>query len=211
VLGAKAVIFISVIGQLFCGIACMTSGSRMTFAFSRDGAVPGHNLWRRLGANRTPTWSVLFIAVFALVITIPAYFPNSAGTPVAFLAVTSIAVIGLYIAYTIPVFLRWRAGDAFAPGPWTLGKKYKWVNMIAVVWVSVCVIIFCLPYSPLGVPGNSGFTLNYVNYAPVVVIVVMLGVTIWYFGWANKKFKGPIRTIDDPNVISDPTAAPAVA
>jgi amino acid transporter len=96
------VIFISVIGQIFCGIACMTSGSRMTFAFSRDGAVPGHNLWRRLGSNQTPTWSALFIAIFAFVITIPAYFPNSAGTPVAFLAVTSISVIGLYIAYTIP-------------------------------------------------------------------------------------------------------------
>jgi amino acid transporter len=211
VLGAKAVIFISVIGQLFCGIACMTSGSRMTFAFSRDGAVPGHNLWRRLGANRTPTWAALFIAVFAFVITIPAYFPNSAGTPVAFLAVTSISVIGLYIAYTIPVYLRWRAGDAFQPGPWTLGKKYKWVNLIAIVWVSLCVIIFCLPYSPLGVPGNTGFTLNFVNYAPVVVIVVMLGVTIWYFGWAHKTFKGPIRTIDDPNVTADPDTTPAVA
>ncbi len=47
----------------------------------------------------------------ALIITIPAYFPNHLGTPVAFLAVTSISVIGLYIAYTIPVFLRWRMGD----------------------------------------------------------------------------------------------------
>jgi amino acid transporter len=211
VLGAKAVIFISVIGQLFCGIACMTSGSRMTFAFSRDGAVPGHNLWRRLGANRTPTWAALFIAVFAFVITIPAYFPNTAGTPVAFLAVTSISVIGLYIAYTIPVYLRWRAADKFEAGPWTLGKKYKWVNVIAIAWVALCVIIFCLPYSPLGVPGNSGFTLNYVNYAPVVVIGVMLVVTIWYFGWANKTFKGPIRTIDDPTIQADPAVAPASA
>jgi amino acid transporter len=209
VLGAKAVIFISVVGQIFCGIACMTSGSRMTFAFSRDGAVPGHNLWRRLGANQTPTWAALFIAVFALVITIPAYFPNTAGTPVAFLAVTSIAVIGLYIAYTIPVYLRWRAHDKFEPGPWTLGKKYKWVNMIAVVWVAICVVIFCLPYSPLGVPGNTGFTLNYVNYAPVVVILVMAGVTIWYFGWANKTFKGPVRTIDLPE--DEVHTAPTVA
>jgi len=196
VLGAKAVIFISLIGQLFCGIACMTSGSRMTFAFSRDGAVPGHRLWRRLGSNRTPTWSVLFIAVFAFVVTIPAYFPNSLGTPVAFLAVTSISVIGLYIAYTIPVFLRWRAGSTFEVGPWTLGNKYKWVNLIAVVWVSLCVIIFCLPFSPLGVPGNAGFSWTDVNYAPLVTVGVMLIVTIWYFGWANKTFKGPIRTID---------------
>ena len=52
---AKAVLLISTVGQLFCGMACVTSASRMTFAFSRDGAVPGHNLWRRLGSNRTPT------------------------------------------------------------------------------------------------------------------------------------------------------------
>ena len=58
---AKAVILISTVGQLFCGMACVTSASRMTFAFSRDGAVPGHNLWRRLGPNRTPTWAVLFV------------------------------------------------------------------------------------------------------------------------------------------------------
>src|SRR3984885_361261 len=108
---AKAVILISTVGQLFCGVACCTSASRMTFAFSRDGAVPGHNLWRRLGKNRTPTWSVLFVVVFAAIITFPAYFPNKLGTPVAFFAVTSISVIGLYIAYTIPVYLRWRMGD----------------------------------------------------------------------------------------------------
>jgi amino acid transporter len=54
---AKAVILISTVGQLFCGMACVTSASRMTFAFSRDGAVPGHNLWRRLGKNRTSRWT----------------------------------------------------------------------------------------------------------------------------------------------------------
>ncbi len=126
---AKAVLVISTVGQLFCAMACVTSASRMTFAFSRDGAVPGHNLWRRLGKSRTPTWSVLFVVVFALVITIPAYFPNHLGSPVAFLAVTSISVIGLYIAYTIPVYLRWRQRDNFEPGPWTLGSKYKWINL----------------------------------------------------------------------------------
>src|SRR5207302_6236665 len=76
---AKAVIMISTIGQLFCGMACVTSASRMTFAFSRDGAVPGHNLWRRLGKNKTPTWAVVFVAAFAFIITIPAYKGNHAG------------------------------------------------------------------------------------------------------------------------------------
>ena len=196
--GAKAVILISTIGQLFCGMACVTSCSRMTFAFSRDGAIPGHNLWRRLGSNRTPTYAVLFVCVFALVITIPAYFPNSAGYPVAFFAVTSLTVIGLYIAYTIPIFLRWRMGDRFQTGSWTLGRKYRWINLIAIVWVGLCVIIFCLPVSdPGAVFFKKGFSWGDVNYAPLITIAVMAVVTIWYFGWARNTFKGPIRTIDE--------------
>jgi amino acid transporter len=194
---AKAVILIATIGQIFCGMACVTSASRMTFAFSRDGAVPGHRLWRRLGPNRTPTWAVFFVVLFALIVTIPAYFPNHLGTPVAFLAVTSISVIGLYIAYTIPVFLRWRMKDQFQPGSWTLGAKYKWMNPAAFIWVGLCVIIFCLPFAPAGVFFKKGFEWSAVNYAPLVTIGVMAAVTIWYAVSAKNKFKGPVRTIDE--------------
>ncbi len=205
---AKAVVLISTVGQLFCGMACITSASRMTFAFSRDGAVPGHNLWRRLSQSRTPTWAVLFVCVFSIIVTVPAYFPNHLGTPVAFLAVTSISVIGLYIAYTIPVYLRWRAGDSFVPGSWTLGRRYKWINLVAVVWVALCVIIFCLPFSPEGVPWESSFTWSAVNYAPIVTIGTIVAVMIWYFGWAKRTFKGPIRTIDE---LDTEQSLPAIA
>ena len=41
-------IFIAVVAQCFCTIASTTSASRMMFAFSRDRAVPGHQLWRRV-------------------------------------------------------------------------------------------------------------------------------------------------------------------
>jgi amino acid transporter len=58
---AKLVLDISTVGQLFCGMGCVAAASRMVFAFSRDGAVPGHTLWRRLNKHRTPTWSVLFV------------------------------------------------------------------------------------------------------------------------------------------------------
>ncbi len=194
---AKAVILISTVGQLFCGMACVTSASRMTFAFSRDGAVPGHNLWRRLGKNRTPTWSVLFVCVFALIVTIPAFFPNSKGSPIAFYAVTSISVIGLYIAYTIPVFLRWRKGADFQVGPWNNGAKYRWMNPIGVILVIVCVVIFCLPFTPAGVYFGKSFSWSSVNYAPLVTIAVIVAVTLWYQLSARKTFKGPIRTIDE--------------
>jgi amino acid transporter len=193
---AKAVILISTVGQIFCGMACLTSASRMTYAFSRDGAVPGHNLWRKLNKHQTPTWAVLFVAVWALIITIPAIKGNKQGTTVAFLAVTSITVIGLYIAYAIPIFLRWRMGDEFKPGPWTLGRKYKWVNAIAFTWVGLCVIIFCLPFSPTAVFFKHGFTWSAANYAPLVTFGVIIAVTVWWRVSAHRTFTGPIRTIE---------------
>ena len=193
---AKAVILISTVGQLFCGIACLTSASRMTFAFSRDGAVPGHNLWRRLGKNQTPTWSVFFVVLFGLIVTIPAYFPNKLGTPVAFVAVTTLSTVGLYIAYTLPVFLRWRMGDKFEAGPWTLGRKYKWVNMIAIVWVAIFTVIGSLPTVPAGVPWDRSFSWSAVNYSPIVLIVVIGAVAIWWMASARRTFTGPIRTVE---------------
>ena len=103
-------------------------------------------------------------------------------------------------------------GDAFEPGPWTLGSKYKWLNPIAFIWVGLCVIIFCLPTSPIGVYFKSGFSWGAVNYAPLVTIALMLAVTIWYLVSAKNTFKGPVKTIrfaDDGVTVID--AEPAGA
>jgi hypothetical protein len=181
-------------------MGCIAAGSRMCFAFSRDGAVPGHNLWRRLNQHQTPTWSVLFVAGGALLITIPALFGNKAGLPVAFFAVTSITTIGLYIAYILPVVLRFRMGAKFEPGVWNLGRHYKWINLIAIVWVAICVVAFCLPTSPAGVPWNTGFSWSAFNYAPLVTLVLLAGVWIAWEAGAKNTFKGPVRTIDQPDI-----------
>ena len=150
-----------------------------------------------LEPSKTPTWAVFFVCLFAIVVTIPAYFPNHLGTPVAFLAVTSISVIGLYIAYTIPVFLRWRTGERFVAGTWTLGRKYKWINPIAVVWVASMRDHLLPAVQPRRGSVGKGFNWSAVNYAPIVTIGVILAVTIWYAVSAKKTFKGPIRTIDE--------------
>jgi amino acid transporter len=208
---AKLVLDLSTVGQLFCGMGCVAAASRMVFAFSRDGAVPGHSLWRRLNQHRTPTWAVFFVVFFALVITIPALFGNSAGFPVAFFAVTSITTIGLYIAYILPVFLRFRMGSKFEPGVWNLGKHSRWINAIAIVWVALCVIIFSLPTSLAGIPWNSTFSWSAFNYAPLVTIALLLAVWIAWEAGAKNTFKGPVRTVDDPDVDTpgDPALMPA--
>ena len=127
---ATFVLFISASAQFFCATSCMTSASRMTFAFSRDGAIPGSRHWPKLTANRVPANAVMLVAVVGAIVTLPALIKVNIGTeeepliiPVAFYAVTSIAVIGLYLAFAIPIFLRWRIGDEFEVGAWNNGAS----------------------------------------------------------------------------------------
>jgi amino acid transporter len=190
------VLLISTAGQLFCTAACMTSCSRMTFAFSRDGAIPGSQLWSKVNPKtRVPANAVLLSAVVGAVITAPALVSVN-GAPVAFLAVVSIAVIGLYLAFAVPIFLRWRMGDSFEPGSWTLGNKYKWMNLVAVVEIAIVSIYFILPFSPAGTPGNKDFAWSAVNYAPVLTIGTLVLLAIWWMASARKWFTGPKHTFD---------------
>ena len=105
-------------------------------------------------------------------------------------------MIGLYIAYVIPIFLRWRKGDEFEPGPWTNGRKYKWMNSFATFWVALITIIFCLPFTPAAVPWNDEFNWEAFNYAPLTVGVVILLAWIGWMATARKHFTGQVRETD---------------
>jgi amino acid transporter len=190
------VLVISTAGQLFCTAACMTSCSRMTFAFSRDGAIPGSRLWSKVHpTTKVPVNAVLLCAVIGAVITAPALY-SVGGVPVAFLAIVSIAVIGLYLAFAVPIFLRWRMGDSFEPGSWTLGSKYKWMNLIAVIEIAIVSIYFILPFTPAGTPGNKDFAWSSFNYAPILTFGTLIVLAIWWNVSAKHWFTGPKHTID---------------
>ena len=55
----KVVMFIATAGQVFCTTACLTSSSRMMFAFSRDGAVPGSRRLAKVNKHRVPVNGVM--------------------------------------------------------------------------------------------------------------------------------------------------------
>jgi amino acid transporter len=194
----KLVIFISMTGQIYCSTACMTSTSRMLYAFSRDGAVPGSKLWSKVNANGTPRNAVLLGAVAALVLTLPALYKSPTGAPTAFLAVVSIGVIGLYVAFAIPIWYRWKAGDAWKSGPWTLGAKYRWMCLLAVGEIAVTSVYFVLPLGPAGTPWSDSFTWTSVNYAPIVLAVLLGGLWIGWHTSAKNWFTGPKITLDTP-------------
>ncbi len=195
---ATVIFGISTIGQFFCGMSCVTSMSRMTYAFSRDRGVPGWRLWSKVDRNRTPVNAIIGGCAVALLITLPAlYAPPGSTVPVAFLAVVSIAVIGLYLAFLIPIWLRLRAGANFQPGPWTLGSKYKVLGWISVIEIVIISIYFILPLAPAGVPGNKDFAWTSVNYAPIAVGVVLVAIGLWWALSAKNWFTGPRRNVDE--------------
>jgi amino acid transporter len=209
---AKFVLIISVVGQLFCGAACLTSASRMCYAFSRDKGFGrrASGVISRVNKDRVPVYAVLAMAAAALVITLPALKGNGEDVPFAFFAVVSITVIGLYIAYVIPIFLRWRKGDDFEVGPWNNGRKYKWMNAFATFWVGLITIIFCLPFTPLAVPWNDEFTWESFNYAPLMVGIVILLAWIGWMASARKHFTGQVREVDlEKEIGPEPEVGPS--
>jgi amino acid transporter len=188
---AETLLFICCVAQLFCLTASVTSASRMMFAFSRDRAVPGHQLWRKIARNRVPVNAVAAIGVLSFALMIPTYWNAYTG----YLVGTSIAVIGLYIAFILPVILRYRKGADWEPGAWSLGAHYKWIDPLAIGWVALITLLFLLPFSPAGVPfkNDPGWDWNLVNYAPATVGGALVLFGGWYLLSARKWFKGPVR------------------
>jgi amino acid transporter len=191
--GTELLLFIAVGGQLFCGMSAITSASRMLYAFSRDRAVPGWQRWSKLNSGRVPANAVVLIAFLAFVLAAPAWSGNAFFV---YAAVTSVATIGLYVAYIIPIYLRFKQGDAFEAGPWSLGRWYKPLNIISMIWVAFICILFIMPVTDAAVPWNSDFDYKALNYAPIVFLLVLGGVAIWWTTSAKHWFKGPQSNLD---------------
>ncbi len=186
---SDALLAICVVAQFFCLTASTTSASRMMFAFSRDGAVPGHPLWRRVSKHRVPVYAVFAIGILSGLLMVPAIWNYLVG----YAAGTAIAVIGLYIAFVLPVFLRLRLGSKFEHGAWSLGRHYKWIGVVSLIWVAFITVLFSLPLYKDGLPWEDNFSWTLTNYT----VLWFLGIGIVVGGWwvlsARKWFKGPVR------------------
>jgi amino acid transporter len=178
--GGLFLLLIVIGAQFFCGMSSVTANSRMIYAFSRDGALPGSAFWHRINkSTRTPTNSIWLATVAAFILGVPYLY-----SPVAYAAVTSIAVIGLYIAYGIPILLRLRAGSAFQVGPWNIGRWGRPVSIVAVVWIALISILFVLPQA-------GPINITTFNYAIVAVAAVLVFSGGYWLLSARNWFTGP--------------------
>jgi amino acid transporter len=178
-----------VVAQAFCGLSSITSNSRMLFAFSRDGALPGSK-WLHVVSKkyRTPARAIWVAAIIAF-IPMVAQFP----VPAIYSIVVSISVIGLYVSYVIPVLLALIYPDRWKPGPWNLGRYWPIVAWAAVIWVAFISIVLMLPEYSANYTGDviGWLTATGTWAGPAVAIFLIIG-GLYYLLWGKNHYNGPI-------------------
>ncbi|MGW7550007.1 amino acid permease [Streptomyces sp. WAC 06783] len=166
---AKALLLVIIVAQFLCGYTVTASASRMIYAFSRDGALPGWARWQKVSRRTAIPANAVWLAIcVAFVLALPSLYSAS-----AFSAVTAISVVGFTPAYAIPVLLRLRHRDKWAPGPWHLGRWSRPIGWTAVLWAGVVTALFMLPQT-------SPVSATTFNYTPVATLAALALAALWW-------------------------------
>ncbi|MGQ0505640.1 MAG: amino acid permease [Myxococcaceae bacterium] len=167
----NALIWVVLGAMWFCGLASITSNSRMLFAFARDGGLPLSSQIARVSKRfRSPHVAVWVSAVAAFGVALWSS---------AYAAMVALSTIALYGSYALPIALGLRArvnGHWHQRGPWDLGRWSSVINVIALLWITVVMVLFVLPPNAL-----AGYT-----FAAFLVTLAL-----YWLLYMRQRFKGP--------------------
>jgi amino acid transporter len=165
-----------VVAQYLCGLATLTSASRMAYAFARDGGLPYSTAVRWVcPRRRSPAVAIWAVAAVSVLFTL--------HTPV-YSTITAVCTIFLYISYVLPTALGARAyGRTWtAMGPWDLGRWYRPLALLSVVVCAALIVVGMQPPNErsIGVVGAFAMVL-----------------AVAWFGGVRRRFPGPPATALD--------------
>lgn len=169
--GLKLAIYAIILAaQYICGLATVTSVSRMIFAFARDDGLPFSAVLKKV----SPKWRVPVASIWvgaALAVCFVAY----ADAYSVAVAVTSIA---LYISYAMPLAAGLLAyGNKWKTmGPWDMGPLFR---VVAVLCILIAGFIFYIGVQP---PNDKA----------LVFLAWIAGITaVTWLALEMRRFKGP--------------------
>ncbi|WP_293765861.1 amino acid permease [uncultured Aquitalea sp.] len=154
-----------------CGLACLTSTSRMMYAFARDGGLPfSHQLKQVHAVHRTPGLAIWVSAILAIVATLYGD---------AFLVLSTACAVFLYISYVLPTAAGFFAeGRSWThKGPFSLGAASKPMALLATLGGGVLAVVGMQP------PNEK------VLYITIALLAVLM--FFWFVLGVRKTFKGP--------------------
>jgi amino acid transporter len=160
------------VAQYLCGLATVTSASRMAYAFARDGGLPFSGRLRQVHWQyRTPVAAIWTVAAAAVLFTV--------YTPVYSTIVTACTIF-LYLSYILPTALGFFAyGRSWtAMGPWRLGRFYRPLAVVCVLGGMLLIAIGMAPPNDKAVWTVGG---------------TILGLLAVWFGVERHRFQGPPR------------------
>ncbi|CRG89748.1 Amino-acid permease BAT1 [Talaromyces islandicus] len=191
--GGFGLLFLILGIMMFAAIGSLTAASRCTYAFARDGAIPGFRLWSKVNKRLDVPVNAVILSTLVDCLLGLIYFGSSA----AFNSFTGVATICLSTSYGVPILISVvRGRRSVQNSPYSLGKFGYAINIATICWVAFSVALFCMPVS-------LPVTASGMNYASVVFAGFAAISVLWYFVYARKKFTGPPVTADDVGVVVD--------
>jgi amino acid transporter len=170
--GLKVLLGIGIFAVNFlCGLACLTSCSRMMYAFARDGGLPASSFLRSVSPTyKTPAAAVWVSAILAISATMYGD---------AFVVLSTGCAVFLYLSYVMPIAAGILAeGKTWIhKGPFDLGGLSKIIATVAVIGGGFLVFVGVQP------PNEK------VLYLTIAMLVVMA--VFWFVFGESKRFKGP--------------------
>ncbi|KAL1640489.1 hypothetical protein SLS61_010248 [Didymella pomorum] len=165
----------------FCGIGTTTATSRATWAFARDGAIPGFKWWKTVNPKLDVPLNAMMLSMVVQLALGLIYF----GAVTAFNAFSGVGVICLTVSYACPILVSLIQGRTqVKDGNFYLGTLGTFCNVVALAWSALATPLFSMPTS---IP----VTPRTMNYASVVFAAFFAIATAWYFVWGKKNYKGP--------------------
>lgn len=156
--GATCLLMFPLVCILFAEIAIMTTSSRMTYAFARDGGLPMSRVFAKVHPRLGQPLNALILAasltvLFGLILI---------GSSSAFNALISASVVALGVSYAIPVAINvCRGRKMLPPRAFTLPGPFGWIaNLIGLAYTIVTTVLFLFP------PELPVTTSNMSEYCP---------------------------------------------
>lgn len=169
--GGTALIVLFLVNGLGQGVSIMTTASRLTWGFARDGGIP----WSEYFTHVDSYWNVPARALWG-----EAFWIGLIGVLYLFAntvlqAILSVSTIALTISYVLPIIALLIVGrDKLPPRKFHLGRWGLLCNCVSIVYCCVTTVFFFFP----GSPNPSIADMNWA--IAVFGVMVIIAVVFWF-------------------------------
>jgi amino acid transporter len=170
--GGAALIILFVINGMGQGVSVMTTASRLTWGFARDGGLP----WSKYFSNVNKAWKVPIRVLWAngVIATLIGTLYLFSNTVLE--AIVSVSTIALTISYAMPIMTLLIVGrDKLPPGKFQLGRWGYLINWISIVYCSITTVFFFFPGSPNPAPADMNYAIG------VFGVMLIISLIFWFF------------------------------